>query len=252
MNFYFLSTGRCGTRFFSQVLDTASNAVVFHQPKPRMVKEGFNVISKYVKDKELFKSLDVSNYSALEKKLHIRSKYSNKEVYGETLSHMFPFGYMLYKQLDSKVRLVHLIRDPVTCGRSILKAERGGKLKILRSPNFIKGKTITRKIANLWNNINGMVKYQFELINRPDICKVFRLEDISLETIQELFEFLELKGFSEKRISELMNDTSTEVRHSHIKRNIKQPDATKEELKLIFKLCSPLAKEYGYEDSSDS
>jgi len=250
LNFYFLSTGRCGTRFFSQVLRTATNAYVRHQPGPQLRKVGWNIVSIYVQNKDKFKALTVDDYPLLKEKL-FRQLTVPFEIYGDTLNHMYPFGYMLYKYLGPKrLRLVHLIRNPVDCGQSILKSERDdtghGRFHKLRAPKFITGENPAEKTANVWNNINRMIQYQFELIDNPSVCKTFRLEDVSVESIQELFDFLDLEGFDMEKVSVLMEDTSHNVRHSHIDRNPERMNATEEELTTISRMCAPLASEFGY------
>ena len=251
INFYFLSTGRVGTRFFSKVFGSATNATIFHQPEPSL-KESVvrDVVSKYMVDKKQFQRVNIGDYSVLEEKILQQMQYP-AEVYGDTLNHMFPFGFMLYKYLGpERLRLVHLIRDPVSCGRSILKSERDdtgkGRFKELRPPEFIQGSNPAEKSANIWNGVNEMIRYQFDLINDPKVCKVVRLEDMSIELIEELFEFLGLKGFDKEKAKELMNDKSHDVRHSHLTVNPERIDATQDELSVIERMCSSLSKKYGY------
>lgn len=250
-NFYFLSTGRVGTRFISRILGVAANAQVRHQPAPDF-KETIvrDVVAIYMHDKEAFARLKIEDFPALEEKV-LRQMSTGKEVYGDSLNHMFPFGYMLYKYLrPENLRLIHLVRDPVACGRSILISERDdegiGRFRELRPPQFVVGSNPAEKTANIWIHINDMIGYQFSLINDATVCKVVRLEDLSLETIAGLYDFLGLTGFDAQRVSGLMTDTSHEVRHSHIVVHKNRKDATCEELTLIADLCRPLARQYGY------
>ena len=89
-----------------------------------------------------------------------------------------------------------------------------------------------------------MIKYQFQLIDDPDVCKTIRLEDMSLDSTRELFDFLQLDGFDAQEITGLMNDTSPDVRHSHAKPGCCY--VTDDELKDIVRICAPLAAEFGY------
>ena len=146
-----------------------------------------------------------------------------------------------------------MIRHPITCCRSILKSERdddgtGGRFKELRSPEFIQGGTATEKAAAIWNGVNGMVQEQFQMIGNAKVCKVLRLEDVSVASIRGLFDFLELKGFDADKVNDLIHDASHDVRHSHIGHPAnRRKDATLEELSTIAKFCEPLAKQYGYD-----
>ena len=254
LNFYFLSTGRVGTRFFARVLDTAKNARVFHQPGPQLKKTAVqDVVSTYMRDIENFKKLTVSDFPQLEEKI-LRQLAIPVPVYGDTLNHMFPFGYMLYKYFGPKrVRLVHLIRHPVPCGRSTIVAEKdwgsGERFTELRPKEYIKANTPAEKAANIWIEVNSMIRKQFALIDDPSVCKVFRLEDVTIDSIRDLFEFLRLEGFDEKKIKPLMGDTSHNVRHSHVKFHDER-EVTKEELDIVSRLCAPLAKKYGYDSDA--
>jgi len=258
LNFYFLSTGRVGTRFFSRVLDTATNARVFHQPGPQLKETVVrDVVSKFVSDPDRFADLSIEDYPRLEEKI-LRQLTQPFEVYGDTLNHMFPFGAMLYRYLGpERLRLVHLIRHPVTCGRSTLMVERdddptGGRFKELRPPEFLTGETPAEKTASIWNGVNGMIRTQFEMIDDSRVCRVVRLEDASPESLRELFQFLGLDGFSEEKVFKLMGDSSYSVRHSHIGNlSSDRKDASTEELETIHRLCAPLAEHYDYDQSFD-
>jgi hypothetical protein len=209
-----------------------------------------DVVSRYVRDIEDFKKLKVSDYPRLEEKI-LRQLAMPVRVYGDTLNHMFPFGYMLYKYFGpERVRLVHLIRHPVTCGRSTIVSEKdwgsGERFTELRPREFIKGETAAEKAANIWIEVNGMIRKQFSLIDNPDVCRVFRLEDVSIESLRELFQFLGLEGFSEGQVKALMQDTSTKVRHSHVNYHADR-QVSMGELERIAEICGPLAKNYGYD-----
>jgi len=253
LNFYFLSTGRVGTRFFSRALDTATNARVLHQPGPQLKETVVrDVVSTYVNNPARFAGLSVHDYPRLEEKI-LKQMTLPFDVYGDTLNHMFPFGLMLYKYFGpERLRLIHLIRHPVTCGRSTLMVERddvpdGGRFEELRPPEFLVGNTSAEKTASIWNGVNGMIRKQFELIDDSRVCKVIRLEDVSLDMVEDLFQFLGLEGFDEEKISGLMGNKSHSVRHSHVDLlSSEKKDATVDELRTIHRLCTPLAEQYGY------
>lgn len=249
LNFYFMSTGRCGTRFFAQVLNTATNAMVLHQPHPYLRSERFDAATRYMTHKDDFKQLEVTDYPVLLEKILWQATLPSP-IYGDTLNSSFAFGYMLYKYFGSqKLRLVHLVRNPVDCCRSILKVERdeGGQgFGWSRPGAFTQGNNSAEKVANVWINTNEMIRYQFELIHDPTICKIVRLEDVNLDLIRELFDFLHLKGFDPSKVEPLLTDTSREVRHSHLQENPQTPDATPEELDIVAHLTAPLAAVYNY------
>lgn len=253
--FYFLSTGRVGTRFFSRALGTATNATVYHQPGPdlrhTLVREA---VSLYRRNPDAFRAMRLSDHARLETKI-LKQLADPRPVYGDTLNHMFPFGCMLHGYLGAeRLRLVHLVRDPVTCGRSILKSERDddpklpGRFADLRPPTFLEGDTAAEKTTTIWNGVNGMIADQFDWIDDSRVCKRVRLEDTSVELVHELFAFLGLEGFERGWIEDLLGDTSSAVRHSHVSQPANQRrEPSKAELELIAARCRPLAERFGYE-----
>jgi hypothetical protein len=255
LNFYFLSTGRVGTRFFAHVLDTATNAHVFHQPPPQLRKSAVqSAVSTYVRSIEQFTDLRLNSFPRLQQKVLWQMTVPT-EIYGDTLNHMFPFGHLLYKHFGaSRLRLIHLIRHPVTCGRSTLVAEKdwgnGERFSELRPKEFIQGEDVATKAANVWINVNSMIRKQFEMIGDPDVCRVVRLEDVSVDLIGELFDFLQLKGFDEARVHALMEDKSHGVRHSHVRYHADRTVST-DELAIIARATRSFAETYGYDCSKD-
>lgn len=256
LNFYVLSTGRVGTRFLSHVLATADNATVYHQPGPQLKDTVVpEVVRAYASDIEAFRELRVEDFPLLEAKVREQLVIPSA-VYGDTLNHMFPFGHMLHRFLGAdRVRLIHLIRNPITCCRSILVSEKdwgeGGRFGELRPPEFLEGEDAAEKAAGVWNGVNRMVARQFEMIDDPDVCRVVRTEDFGMELFRDLFAFLGLEGFDEERVRALMNDRSHDVRHSHVRVHDDR-DVQRWELERIAELCGPLAGEYGYTTDVDA
>ena len=154
---------------------------------------------------------------------------------------MWPYGLMLSRYIGhDRLRLVHLIRHPVATCRSYLAADWSRYCYEDGRPR------ITAEMAAAhWIRRNACIREQFQAIADPSVCRVLRLEDASLATLRSLFAFLGLEGFDEQKISHVMNDTSKDVRHSHLAGD--DFAATKEELQLIWQLCA-LAREYGYEE----
>ncbi len=62
LNFYFLSTGRCGTRFYARLLDLANNAIVFHEPTPHLMKEAHAASDLYKQDFAAFARLNIKDF----------------------------------------------------------------------------------------------------------------------------------------------------------------------------------------------
>lgn len=252
LNFYSLSSGRCGTKFLYRVLSLATNATVFHSPTPHLRYEVQKLVQIYKNDFEKFRRLNTSSFRRVQLMLRHQSTYTS-EVYGNTMFTSYALGLLLYKHFgNERIRLLHLIRNPIDCCSSILRAERedgGVGFRFLRGAEFIEGKSDAEKAASIWINTNQMISDIFREINNPQICQVVRIEDVDLEKIKELYKFLHLKGFDEARILPLMSDASEDVRHSHQGR-LDQEGAkriTNEEIEIIKNKTRDFAKRFGYQ-----
>lgn len=255
LDFHVLSTGRVGTRFLAHVLATATNATVRHQPGPRLHDTvGDKLVRVFTSEPERFWRLRVEDFPLLERKILLQGTIP-AEVYGDTLNHMFPYGHMLYRYFGrDRIRLLHLVRNPIACCRSIVVSEKdfgqGDRFRELRPPEFIEGDDAAEKAAGVWNGVNRMVTRQFEEIDDEEVCRVVRTEDFELDLFRELFAFLGLEGFDEEKIRSLMEDRSHDVRHSHVSVHDDR-QVERWELEKVAELCAPVAENYGYETDVD-
>lgn len=239
-NFYFLSSGFCGTRFHYHALRLATNAEVWHQPGHEEISEITNLVEK------LFGADPVGSLQfALEQFPRVRRRIDKRLslpwIYGDTLNWMRGMGYMLYRYIGpERLRLVQLIRHPTATCRSILAHVRGP------SPTDSSDVNLAEQIARRWVRQYAHIRYQFEAIADPGLCKTIKLEDNGLAQLRDLYSFLGLEGFDEPAIDRLLEEQRKEVRHSHL------PEASvlasKEELLAIWRVCRPLAEQYGYRE----
>jgi hypothetical protein len=240
INFYFLSTGYCGTRFYHHALGPATNAEVWHQPGHEEIVDIVNLMEeRFEKDPASFLSTKITEFPSLMRR--IDKRLALPWVYGDTLNWMRALGYMLYKYIGpERMRLVQLVRHPVATCRS--------KLADLARPSDEPRSdlALAEELARGWVRQYSSIQYQFQAINDPAVCRTVRLEDVSLEQIRSLYDFLGLEGFSEPAITTLLTTTTKDIRHSH--REASQASASKEELRAVWRLCEPLALQYGYKE----
>ncbi len=194
VNFYFLSTGRCGTRFLYHTLKTCSNGEAQHQPGHEDICEMTeDLVASYMRDRESVFKARMEDFPRLRRR--IDKRLARPIIYGDTLNHMWPLGYMLYRYIGpQRLRLVHLIRHPVAACRSWLAAERES-FSCNDSSGVATGDFPAERVANFWLNRNSCIRDQLEMIDSPEIVRVLRLEDIDLASLRELFDFLRLEGF---------------------------------------------------------
>lgn len=256
--FFVFSTGRCGTKFISNLLDLADNATVLHQPQPGC--ESINPIAYelYVEDKEKFKQILVSDFDLLSRHADIYTEIDTK-IFGDCYNSIYPFAVALYNfyiKRGIETRFIHLIRHPVDCCSSILRAE-GPYAEGLRQNFGHRAKLLSKSscpaeiAGDVWININEVIKYEMEYIEglSPGSSKLVRLEDLNdKESIVELFDWLGLSVPNVKEINKVLTNESDDVRHSHQSRldKLKIPKVTKEELAIIKNRVQPYLKIYGY------
>ena len=238
VNFYFLSSGFCGTRFYSHALRLAANAEVWHQPgHDEISKVTDHLERRFATHPDLFLRSALAEFPGVRRR--IDKRLALPWIYGDTLNWMRGLGYMLYRSIGpERLRLVALVRHPVATGRSMLAHFR----QETRSP--YSDLALAEELAQRWVRQYAMIACQFEAIGDPAVCRTIRLEDTSLSQICDLYRFLGLEGFDEAAITAVLDNGTKEVRHSHLDES--PLPASQEELRVFWRICAPLAVRYGY------
>lgn len=259
--FFVLSTGRCGTRYISNLFNVASNATILHQPQPGCEKINQIAYELFLVNRELYHNIQVEDFTRLHKHSEV-FKTITTPIYGDCYNSIYPFGIALYKyfqKLKTDIKFIHLVRNPVTCASSILRAE--GPFGIGERKNFkIRAQKlfiskIPAEIASeIWIGINQNIQHQMAYIEKksPNSTKLLKLEDIQrqeqLPYIYELFRWIGLTITDESRLLEIMLNRNDDVRNSHQKRldNLDIPKITAKEISMIINKTQPFAKNFGY------
>ena len=141
-NFYFLSTGYSGTRFYHHVLRLASNAEVWHQPGHEDICDIVDLMEKrFTDDPKSCLDADLTEFPSVRRR--IDKRLSLPWVYGDTLNWMRGLAYMLHKYIGpDRLRLVQLIRHPLATCRSILALSECPDLLYDRGRRATAGQTI--------------------------------------------------------------------------------------------------------------
>jgi len=238
INFYFLSSGFCGTRFYHHALRLATNAEVWHQPGHEEISEVTDLMeARFAADPTGFLRTELAEFPGVRRR--IDKRLALPWIYGDTLNWMRGLGTMLYRYAGpERLRLVALVRHPVATGRSMLAHFRGD------SPATDSDVALAEELARRWVRQYAMIAYQFENIDDPAICRTIRLEDVSLDQVRSLYAFLGLEGLDEAAITGLLDNRIKEVRHSHLDES--PVPASQEELRAFWRICAPLAATFGY------
>jgi hypothetical protein len=259
--FFVLSTGRSGTRYLSNLFNVASNATILHQPQPGCEKINPIAYELFLENRELYHNIKVEDFTLLHKHAEIFRTITNP-IYGDCYNSIYPFGIALYnyfQNLEIDIKFIHLVRNPVTCASSILRAE--GRFGIGERQNFkIRAQklftlAIPAEIASeIWIGINQNIQHQMAYIEKksPDSTRRVKLEDIqrqeNISYIHELFRWLGLSIPDESKLLEMMSSEKDEIRHSHQKRldGLGIPNITDKEIAIIINKTQSFAKDFGY------
>ena len=238
INFYSLSTGYCGTRYYHHALRPATNAEIWHQPGHDDIAEVTFILERRLEsDPDAFVRADLAEFPNLMRR--IDKRLALPWVYGDTLNWMRSLACMLYKHIGpQRLRLVELVRHPVAACRSMLAAERRS------ASDGVSDLALAEEMARRWVRQYTYIRQQLRAIDKPQVCRTIRLEDTGLEQIRDLYDFLGLEGFDAEAVTALLGNTSRDIRHSH--RQASDHPASREELRAIWQVCGPLAAQYGY------
>ena len=240
INFYFLSTGYSGTRFYHHLLSLAPNAEVWHQPGHEEICDIVALLEgRFVNDPRSCLDVELTDFPTVQRR--IDKRLALPWVYGDTLNWMRGLAYMLHKYIGpDRLRLVQLIRHPLaTCRSMMAMSERsvGAEWSDI---------SLAEQTARHWVRQYSWIGYQFAAINNDAECKTIRLEDTSLALAAALYDFLGLDGFDKEAVDALLTNTAQDVRHFH-SRHAPIP-ASREELAAVWAVCAELAAQYGYEE----
>ena len=238
VNFYFLSSGFCGTRFYHHALRLARNAEVWHQPGHEEISEVTELMEqRFAADQGSFLRTELAEFPGVRRR--IDKRLALPWIYGDTLNWMRGLGLMLYRYAGAeRLRLVALVRHPMATVRSMLAHFRTD------APAPFSDVALAEELARRWVRQYAMIAYQFETIDNPAVCMTIRLEDVSLAQIRSLYHFIGLDGFDAAAIGALLENRRKEVRHSHLDESPVM--ASQEELRAAWRICAPLAAAYGY------
>jgi hypothetical protein len=256
--FFVLSTGRCGTKHVAALLDQAENGTVCHEPAPGCERVNPIAAALFFENRERFLALRVSDFRPLH--THARLFRSAKtEVFGDCYNSLYTFAVPLFRYYRARgmsVKFVHLVRNPVACCSSILRAEGpqglpNSKDFAVRAPCLSSSPHPAERASDIWININHIIQEQMGIIEgwKKDTTRMVRVEDLDdREQMLSLFRFLDLQPPPPEKIHAITQDTSYEVRHSHQAHldGLGFPKVTDCDVELIRQRTAEAARKYGY------
>lgn len=262
--FFFLSSGRTGTKFFTVLLNFSSKVKAFHSPmnlfcfsKSELIEQGRVAYEFYRKkgfdDKELNILLAEVFLAAREDLLY--STYLYGKIYIET-NNRITFLAPAIKFLIPNAKFIHLYRHPGEFIRSGIR--RGyyksnsqhelGRLKPLKGSKYYdvwERFDDIQKIAWLWNETNLFIEdYLSTMLNKNDYFKFDFTQNLNVENIKRLLNFLDIVDISEKTIENLIKKPINIQKKGSFP---KYEDWFEENKEKVRKICGKLAEKYGYQ-----
>jgi hypothetical protein len=243
--FFVLSSGRCGTLTLANILNTAGNARVWHHPKPYLIRETLLAYRG---------KIDKSQHFWKARSSVVQSSWADGLIHGETDHNMTPFCEMLADELPMAKFLV-LVRDPRDFIRSGLRRKyyQGHDWDVGRlqpeehTPDYSRwiGMAPFAKVSWLWAQTYAAIQKSVEAIGESRVLLV-RFEDLvsSTEKTRQIFDFLELTGFSPQQIKSILALRLNEQKGPCFPRPKDWPEAWNQELRIH---CAAVAGRYGYD-----
>jgi hypothetical protein len=247
---FFLSTGRCGTMWFSELLEKDNTLMVLHNPKPALAHQSKIAYEILSKDKITSNELDLlkENFLASREQL-LRYSYKTQKRYVETNNYISFFAPIL-KLVFPDAKFVHLYRHPGQFVRSGIRRnyftegnhddlKRIHPLSCDQKEKWIAFNRI-QKTSWLWEETNHFIE-KFKAQNKES-CFSFNFNELNLENIIDLLDFLEISipvHEIKKALSKNYNIQKTGSFQSYESWD----EQMKEDLKDI---CEDLMKQYNY------
>ena len=242
--FFVLSAGRCGTLALAHLLNTATNAHVWHHPQPDPIQES---LLAYWGEIDKRKAFWKARYAIIHK------TWAQGLVHGETDLLMTPFCDIIADEIpDSK--FIVLVRDPRDFVRSGMRRNYyyghpwdPGRLRPQNgTEEFEEWNQLDQfgKICWLWNETYENINQIITRIDKDRVITV-RFEDLvaGTEKTEEIFNFLVLEGFDDSKISELLS-----YRHNaQTTGSFPKPEDWTDQLNnSLWSLCGGIAEKFGY------
>ncbi len=204
---FFLSTGRCGTKWFSDLFSHNKSLMVLHNPTPnlafqsKLAYEAYNqdILTRF--DDKLLKEI-----FWVAREQFLRYSYKSQKRYIETNNYISFFAPLLV-EIFPDARFVHLYRHPGEFVRSGIRRNyytEGNSddiKRIIANADWDKYNQI-EKVTWLWKETNQFIE-DFKQTN-PDKVFDFNFNNLNFNTVSDLLNFLNIE-ISSRRIEKSLN-----------------------------------------------
>ena len=242
---FFLSTGRCGTEWFTHLLQNDKQLAVFHNPYPNLsVQNKFMFELSHQPKKEVIVTGKQLVFAGRES--YFRYAVKTEKRYVETNNHITFFADSL-AELFPTAQFLHLYRHPgdfVTSGlnRGWFDENNDATQKMITSDESAwNSLTQLEKVAWVWNGTNGFIE-DFKRKN-PERITSYDFTKRSPEALEQVLQFLNVR-IDRSTILKSLDKKRNVQKHSQHPKYTQWEDADKERLR---KICGDLAWKYDYD-----
>ena len=251
---FFLSTGRCGTKWFSELLKNDKKNAIFHNPIPSFAAQSklvFEIISKRnfnptTEEKKLIYEIFFSG-----REQHLRYTYKTKKKYIETNNYITFFTPVLHS-IFPKAKFVHLVRHPAEFVRSGLQRGYYSEKPSDEARRIVPCK---EPIKTEWNNYHQIQKISW-LWHQTNLFIEKCLTDIPSKQ-KMVFNFNDL---SENNIYRVLTFVNSDIKKKKIRKRIPKrvntqkfnsvatyTEWTEKEKDMVSEICGEYARKFGYQ-----
>jgi hypothetical protein len=258
---FFLSTGRTGTAFFTELLAHSSSVKVFHSPssllcdaKSELIEQGrvaYEMYRRFGLEDETVNRLSAQIFMAARETLLYKS-YLHRKCYIET-NNRVTFLAPAIKSYIPHARFVHLYRHPgefIRSGvrRHYYRGEDAHQIGMIRpieeSTKAVKWETYgdVEKVAWLWNETNAFIDDFVQTIDAKE-CFRFNFNDLSVDNVRKLLEFLDVNDVKDGTIASLIPRPVNVQKSGDFPAYEQWSEVDKA---AVRRLCGERAERYGY------
>lgn len=244
---FFLSTGRCGTKWFSELLKKDKKGKVFHNPKPNFAIQNNFIYHLWKLDLSEDLKYDILKQILLSGRIeYFRYAYKSNKRFIETNNRITFFAPLIFK-IFPQAKFVHLYRHPGDFVRSGMQRDWYSendfyinRLKMTDQKTWDSYNQI-EKISWLWYSTNNFIE-KFKNENPDANIYEFNFNNLNYNNVKELLTFLNI-SIKEKILKKKLSKKVNVQRNEYIP---KYEDWKNQDKKYIKNICKELTIKYNY------
>jgi hypothetical protein len=250
---FFLSTGRCGTNWFTMLLAGDKSVKAFHEPKPNFGVQG-RVAYELFSDKDFQVSPNeaqlLQEIFLTGREQHLRYSHKTQRRFVETNNQVTFLAPVIY-QLFPEAKFVHLNRHPGEFVRSALRRKFYNNTDDIKrivpranDPHFKSWEAFSALEKNswLWMATNRFIE-RFKTSIPTDNCYYFNFNTLDTDSLLKLCTFLEI-SIPENSIRKMLSRRVNVQKTGDMGGYDDWTPADKDRLKNI---CGEMAVTYNYQ-----